>query len=107
MLEDMWHREKDSLVRGAWKQMGKRVLFIILNRMVKIGLHEQRIEGEEMSHVDVWGKVCRGVGEESTRTGFETGGCLVLLKKCIKARVAGVEGANMRVEKDEVTKGVR
>lgn len=33
---------------------GGRVLFVILNRMVKIGLSEQGIEGgEEMSHVEV------------------------------------------------------
>lgn len=29
------------------------MLFAILNRMVKTGLHEQRIEGEEMSPVNV------------------------------------------------------
>lgn len=44
-------------------------------------------------------------GERSTCTGFETGGCLVYLKKCIKkASVAEIEGANRRLEKDEVTK---
>lgn len=41
--------------------------------------------------------------EKSICTGFETGGCLVFLKKCIKVRVAEVEGASRRAE-NEVTK---
>lgn len=31
-------------------------------------------------------------------------GCLVVLKKCIEARVAGGEAASRRVEGDEVTR---
>lgn len=49
----------------------------------------------------IWGKCVRR--EKSICTGFETGGCLVFLKKCIKVRAAEVEGASRRVE-NEVTK---
>lgn len=42
--------------------MGQRQLCVILNRMIKIDLPEQRVGGgEEMSHVDVGGK---GVSRE-------------------------------------------
>lgn len=63
MLEDdKCYMEKESLVKGAWKWMGQRQLCVILNRMIKIDLPEQRVGGgEEMSHVDVGGK---GVSRE-------------------------------------------
>ena len=78
--------------------MGERWLCFILNRMIKIYLPEPRVGGgEEMSHVDVGGK---GVSEggKSTCTDFEAEGCLVFLKKCLQARIAGEEGASRKVE---------
>lgn len=41
--------------------------------------------------------------EESTCVSFDTGGCLLFLKECMEAGVAGAEGTNKRLE-DEVTK---
>lgn len=40
----------------------------------------------------------------STCPGFEMGGCLVFLRKCIEARAAGTEGASRNVEEEEATK---